>query len=225
MSQPLKFFCIAYYFKGIEFLKACKSAGNKVFLLTKKSMEDKPWPKEAIDEFFYTDDDSNTPENLDSIAKGFSWLMRREKVDRIVALDDYDVEKAAYLREEFRISGMGVTTAKFFRDKLSMRMQAASNSITVPPFSALFNDDEINKFIQLVPAPWVIKPRSEATAIGIKKVNNGEELWNAINSLGEDRFNYLVEQFKPGDVYHVDSLMVDGKVVFSAVSQYQFKYL
>ena len=43
--------------------------------------------------------------------------MRSKKIDRIVALDDFDVEKGAYLREHFQISGMGQTTARHFRDK------------------------------------------------------------------------------------------------------------
>ena len=49
-----------------------------------------------------------------------------EKIDRIVALDDFDVEKAASLREHLRVPGMGDTTARYFRDKLAMRIQARS---------------------------------------------------------------------------------------------------
>ncbi|MCB0629892.1 MAG: ATPase [Saprospiraceae bacterium] len=216
----MTFLCISCYFKGVDFLRACKEAGNTVFLVTHKALEHDPWPRESIDEFFYMEDDSNTPANLGNLALGMSWLMRSRQVDRIVALDDFDVEKAAYLREEFRIPGMGQTTARHFRDKLAMRQKAADEGIPVPAFSALFNDEAINRFVSTVPAPWVVKPRAEASALGIKKVYSAEELWKVIHELGDKRYQYLVEQFKPGNVYHVDALSVDGKMVFGRVSQY-----
>ena len=220
MTRPLTFLCISFYFKGQDFLRSCKADGNKVYLLTKKSLEHEAWPRESVDEFFYLEDDSNTPLNLDNMAKGLAFLLRSQKIDRIVAMDDFDVEKAAYLREHFRIPGMGQTTARYFRDKLAMRMKAHEEDILVPPFSALFHDEDINHFADNIPAPWVVKPRAEASATGIRKIHSKDELWRVVHELGEERHNFLVEQFKPGAVYHVDSLTVDGEVVFSRVSKY-----
>lgn len=216
----MTFLCISCYFKGVDFLRACKAAGNTVFLLTNKKLEHDAWPREAIDEFFFMEDDANTPENFGKLAGGMAWLLRSRKVDRIVAMDDFDVEKAAYLREEFRIPGMGQTTARLFRDKLAMRQKAAEEGIPVPPFSALFNDEAINHFAATVAAPWVVKPRAEASATGIRKVHSAEELWRVVHELGDKRHQYLVEQFKPGHVFHADALSVDGKVIFCRVSQY-----
>jgi len=220
MSKPLTFFCITCYFKGEDFLRACKVAGNTVYLLTNKKLENEAWPWEAIDEVFYVEQDDNTPDNMWNIAKGVSWLMRTKKIDRIVALDDFDVEKGAFLREHFRIPGMGQTTARYFRDKLAMRVKAQESGIPVPPFTALFNDDEVRRFAEEVQAPWLVKPRAEASATGIKKIHSAEELWPVLEQLGSERHMYLLEQFKPGDVYHADALSVDGDVVFCRVSQY-----
>ena len=144
MSQPLTFLCISCYFKGQDFLSACKAAGNTVFPAHPQNLWSiRPWPRESVDEFFYIESEENSPENLSNIANGLAWLMRNKKIDRIVALDDFDVEKAAFLREQFRIPGMGQTTARYFRDKLAMRIKAAEAGIgTFPPFSALFNDLE-----------------------------------------------------------------------------------
>lgn len=216
----MTFLCISCYFKGVDFLRACKAAGNTVYLLTNKKLEHDAWPRESIDEFFYMENDANTPANFGNLAGGMAWLLRTRTVDRIVALDDFDVEKAAFLREEFRIPGMGQTTARLFRDKLAMRQKAAEEGIPVPPFTALFNDEVVNRFAASVPAPWVVKPRAEASATGIRKVHSAEELWQVLRELGEKRYKYLVEQFKPGHVYHADALSVDGKVVFCRVSQY-----
>lgn len=216
----LTFLCLASYFKGEDFLRSAKAAGCRVFLVTGKKLEDKPWPREAIDEIFFVEEGPSHSWNLHDVVQGLAWVMRSRKVDRIVALDDFDVEKAAHLREVFRLPGMGQTVAHYFRDKLAMRVRAAEMGIPAPAFSPLFNDAEINRFAAEVPGPWMVKPRSEASATGIKKVHTQEELWNVIHGLGDKRHQYLVEQFKPGDVYHVDALSLRGDLIFARVSQY-----
>ncbi len=218
-KRPLTFLCISCYFKGADFLKACKAAGNTVLLVTEKKLENEPWPREAIDEIFYLEE-GDPDATMRQLIDGLSFVMRSRKIDTIVALDDFDVEKAAHLREYFRIDGMGETTSRFFRDKLAMRMQAKSSGIPVPSFTAIFNDDEINHFADNIPAPWLIKPRSEASATGIKKVHNKEELWETIHAFGDNRHQYLLERFAPGDVFHVDSITYKGEVMFSRVSRY-----
>ena len=220
-KRPLTFLCISNYFKGQDFLQACHEAGCLVYLITSKKTEHDPWPRQYLQDIFYMEDQGEQGDwDIDALTRGTAYFLRRVKVDRLVALDDFDVEKAAHLREEFRIPGMGATTGRYFRDKLAMRVKAQEESIPVPGFSSLFNDQDINDFIQHHPGPWVVKPRSEASATGIKKVHTREELWQAIHELGDERQRYLVEQFKPGDVYHVDALTLDGKVLFSRVSRY-----
>lgn len=214
------FLVISCEFKGTDFIKYCKEAGNRVFLVTAKNTEHKPWPRECLDDIFFMEEVKHGIWNMEHFIAGLAYFMRGTKVDRIIALDDYDVEEAAELREEFRIPGMGQTTARHFRDKLAMRMKAQEAGLNVPGFSALFNDEEINEFTQRVAPPYMVKPRSDAAAQGIQKVHSAEELWQVVNSLGERRNSHLVEQFRPGDIYHVDSLSFGGKVLFTRVSQY-----
>ncbi len=218
-TTPKTFVCISNYFKGTDFLIHLKKLGNKVFLVTSEKLRDKPWPVEYIDEIFFMEG-QDTGWNLEHLLLGVSNLMKNHKIDAVVALDDFDVEKATYLRENMRIEGMGQTTGRYFRDKLAMRMRAKSCGISNPNFCSLFNDFDINAFADTIPAPWVLKPRSEASASGIIKVHNKEDLWMHINEMGNNRFKYLVEQFRPGDVYHCDSLILNGKILFSITSQY-----
>ena len=225
IHRPLRFICISCEYKGIDFIKACHAEGNQIYLITSDQLRDKPWPREAIEDIFFMQeqgepDDALGRWNLDDLTAGFAHFLRQNPIDRIIALDDFDVEKAALLREQFRIPGMGQTTCRYFRDKLAMRMKAHEAGIRVPPFSGLFVDTEIQAYVERGPAPWVIKPRSEASATGIRKVHSADELWQVVHSLGDERHNYLVEQFKPGAVYHADALTVDGKVQFCRVSQY-----
>ncbi len=220
MSKPVTFLCIASYFKGNDFLRGMKSTGATVYLLTSKKLEHKPWAREALDDIFYIEQGPENQWNMEDVVKGMAWLMRTKKIDRIVAIDDFDVEKGAYLREEFRIPGMGQTTYRHFRDKLAMRIKAQESGIPVPGFSSLFNDDDIRHFAAHYPAPWIVKPRGQASATGMKKVYNADELWAHLDTLGSERHLFLVEQFKPGNVYHVDALTSGGKVVFVRASEY-----
>ncbi|OBX25578.1 ATP-grasp domain-containing protein [Gelidibacter algens] len=214
-KRPLNFLCVTTYHKGADFIKSCKAEGNNVYLLTKKKLEHEMWPWEAIDDVFYVEN-----WNQNDVTKGIAYKFRTIKFDRFVALDDFDVEKVALLREHFRMPGMGRTTSHYFRDKLAMRMKAQEEGVKVPEFTALFHDEDINAYADSMSGPWLLKPRLEASATGIKKINNREELWQIVNALQDERDNYLIEKFAPGDVYHVDGLNVDGKVVFSRVSKY-----
>jgi len=219
MSDSKTFLCISNYFKGNAFLTSLKKQGNRVFLVTTEQLRDKPWAVEYIDEIFYMPG-QDLDWDMDLLLKGVGGLMKEHKVDAIVALDDYDVEKAAFLRENFRIPGMGQTTGRYFRDKLAMRIKAKDSGIRVPAFSSLFHNADINHFADTVDAPWVLKPRSEASAHGIIKVYDKESLWRHLDELGDNRIYYLIEQFKPGDVYHADGLQLEGKTLFLTVSKY-----
>ncbi|WP_294218923.1 ATP-grasp domain-containing protein [uncultured Chryseobacterium sp.] len=212
--------CISCYYKGYDFMDEMQKLGNRVILITSENLRDKNWPWHAIEETFYMPESKPSVWNLDHLVQGFSYLMQTRKVDAVVALDDYDVEKAALIRETFRIPGMGQTTHRYFRDKLAMRQKAEQSAIEVPEFTAVFNNDKIHDFTQRVPAPWVLKPRSEASASGIRKIRSENELWEALNTLGDERHLFLLESFKPGDVYHVDSLTFNNNTVFTSASQY-----
>lgn len=212
----LTILCIATYEKGQAFIRECKRQGCTVLLLTADVLKDADWPREAIDEFFYI------PRGIgrDALLKGVSHVARTRRIDRIVPLDDFDVETAALLREHLRIPGMGETTARHFRDKLAMRVKARNQGVLVPDFVHVLHDETIRHFVADVPAPWMLKPRSNAAAIGIVRVERPEELWPAIDALGDERSFYLLEQFVPGDVFHVDSLVWERDVVFHAAHQY-----
>ena len=63
---------------------------------------------------------------------GVCHLCRTQRIDRIIPLDDFDLEKASFLREHLRLPGLGETATRYFRDKLAMRTRAAEHDIAVP---------------------------------------------------------------------------------------------
>lgn len=207
--------CVASYEKGYDFLTECKRLGCRVILLAAEKTASGKWPHDSIDEFI-------TLPKMDrnEVTRVVSDLARTRQIDLIVPLDDYDVETAAALREHLRVPGMGDTTARYFRDKLAMRVQARDKGILVPPFVHALNHDQISEFIANNPPPWLLKPRSEAAAMGIRKIDREEDLWPALDSLGDRQSYYVLEKYVPGDVFHVDALVFDRQVVFSEVHQY-----
>jgi biotin carboxylase len=212
----LTILCIATYFKGEAFLRECRRRGCRVLLLTSNALVNAAWPREAIDEVFSIARDASEAE----IRRRVDAIVRTHAIERIAALDDFDVELAAMLREHLQLPGMGRTAASYFRDKLAMRTKARSLGIPVPEFSPVFNDQALDDWTGRVPAPWVLKPRSSAAAIGIKKVADRDELWRALEAAGDQRSNSVLEQFVSGDVYHVDSIIWDGNVVFAIPFKY-----
>lgn len=204
------------FYKGTILIEECKKLGVHTVFLTVDSLKDKPWPWGSIDEKFFMPESFKQPD----LTHAVSYLARHRDIDTIIPLDDFDVEVAASLREHLRCPGMGDTTARYFRDKLAMRVQARDEKISVPDFVHVLNHKAIHEFTQRVPAPWVLKPRSQAGAVGIKKLHNAEQLWEIVNSLGDDASNFLLEAYVPGDVFHVDSSVFDKKILFSLPSRY-----
>ncbi len=218
MPKPhqLTILCLAGDEKGQEFLRECHRQGGRVLLLTREALAGGDWPREAIAETYYM------PSLLqrDDLLKGVSYLARTEVIDRIVPLDDFDVDTAAFLREHLRVPGMGDTTARYFRDKLAMRVRAREAGILVPDFVHALNHEAIRQYLERVPPPWALKPRSEAAAAGIKKVREPDELWALLDEFGDRQSFYVLEQFVPGEIFHVDSIISEREIVFAAAHRY-----
>lgn len=215
-NKAVTLLCLASYHKGVSFLRKAKELGCHVILLAKDSLQDEAWPDESIDERFFMPDLTRRPDIIHAV----SYLARERKIDRIVPLDDYDVETAASLREHLRLPGIGETLVRHFRDKLAMRIRASNAGIPVPVFVPIINYDRIREFMARVPAPWVLKPRSEAGAMGIKKIHDSEQLWRWLDKLGDEQSYFLLEQYVPGSVCHVDGIVSEKEVVFAVAHRY-----
>jgi biotin carboxylase len=215
-ARPITILCVSSYEKGQEFLRTCKSLGCTVFLLTTEKLRNADWPRDVIDEMFFM------PEELPlaDLIHAVSYAARTRHIDRVVALDEFDMENVAALREHLRLPGIGLTTIRYFRDKLAMRQQARESGILVPEFIPILNYDDLREFMGYVAGPWLLKPRSQASGIGMKKIHSPEELWPWLDQLGDRQSEYLLEQFIPGSVFHVDGIASDRAVVFAEAHAY-----
>lgn len=221
-TQSLFMVCLATYFKGADFIRECKDQGCRVVLVTKEKMLHEDWPRDSLDDLIAMPNDASVELFIDLMAH----LSRTAKIDRVVALEEFDVVNAALIREHLSLPGMSSSRAKVFRDKLSMAIYGKAGGINVPEFVPLLNPGEISGFLERVPGPWIIKPRSDVSAIGIRKVENAEDVWQIMRELNErenlrERASYyILARFVAGEVFHVDSIVSQGKVLFAGVNQY-----
>ena len=214
--------CIASEQKGNEFLDECQTAGWHVTLITRKKLLDEPWVWTALNDVKTVDDNASPAEYIRAVTN----VAGARKIDRLVGLDEFDVTTAARTREHLQLGGMSSSHALRFRDKLSMRNIAHAAGIACPEFTGVFNQDEINAFLDRVPSPWIVKPRFEVSAFGIRKCETKEHVWQVLKDL-DKRNNwrdhpsqFVLEKFIVGNVFHVDSIVDGGKVLACGVSKY-----
>lgn len=214
--------CLASFFKGVDFMRECKAQGARVFLITKERQRHEAWDHSILEAFVVLPDDASPETFIQTVVE----IARRHRVTRVVALEEFDVLTAGLVREHLRLAGLTSSHARLFRDKLAMRTQARDAGIRVPEFVQLLNYQEVGEYMERVPAPWVLKPRTDVSAIGIKKMLDDEQVWRAMDALDarerphERASFHLLERFIAGEVFHVDSIVYDGEVKFAGVNAY-----
>lgn len=213
---------IASDYKGAEFIEEAHNAGWFVTLVTRRKLLDSPWQWTAINDCKTVDDDAGVLDYVRAVTN----VAGSRVIDRVVGLDEFDVITAAMTREHLDLPGMSRSFALRFRDKLTMRDIANRAKIPCPAFTGAFNAEAITNFLNEVPAPWIVKPRHEVSAFGIRKCETADEVWAVLNDLDnrntwrDHPSQFLIERFIEGNVFHVDSVVENGTVVAHGVSQY-----
>lgn len=215
MSRPT-ILAITTYEKGQAFLRELARLNCDTHLLTVHKLRDADWPRDILAGLHTMPEELPPHEALLHIAN----LMRHIPIARIVPLDEFDLETAALAREHLRLPGLGQTATRFFRDKLAMREAAALAAVAVPAFSSVANHDALWNFLSTTEGPWLLKPRWSASAIGIHKFTDPNEVWPLLEKLGDAASNHLVERFVPGDIFHVEGITFAGQLLFAAPHKY-----
>jgi biotin carboxylase len=225
MDERPEILCVCTYEKGQAFLREAARLGCAVTLLTVEKLAHADWPWESLKAVHTMPRMQNPYQVLPYITR----LFRHTQFRRIVALDEFDQESVALAREHLRLPGMQQTAARNFRDKLTMREVADRAGVRVPAYFPVANHDELWWFLQrtcaskaegIAEGNWLLKPRWSANAIGIQKVRSESEIWPMLEKLGDEASSHLLETFVPGDIYHVDAVCWQGKIVFSAAHKY-----
>ncbi|GAO08069.1 hypothetical protein TPA0598_03_05300 [Streptomyces lydicamycinicus] len=146
-------------------------------------------------------------------------LAREHAVTAVFARAEADVVRAAQLRDLLDLPGQRTASALAFRDKVVMKDHLVGGPVEIPAYRALDSAYTALEFIAEHGYPVVIKPLSESGSLGAAIIRDEAELdaylarpWRGASE---------IEVFVPGQMYHVDGLVVNGEVVFA----HPFRYL
>ncbi|MEH7687744.1 carboxylate--amine ligase, partial [Bacillus safensis] len=144
-------------------------------------------------------------------------LSEKYKISHVVATSEYDLIRAASIRDELSLPGQNVESALAFRDKIIMK-GIAQQEVMVPKYAKIKSIIDIYKFIKENGYPIVIKPIDGAGSVDtsiIKDENNlVEYLSNGIKK------GFEIEEFIEGDMYTIDGLYLNGTLEFYWMGYY-----
>ncbi|SCY21140.1 ATP-grasp domain-containing protein [Paenibacillus polysaccharolyticus] len=153
----------------------------------------------------------------DAIYKYIVDLNNEQKVDYIVAAHEYDLSNAGYLRDYLRISGQNGESALRFRNKLLMK-ELTKEIINTPNYSRVNNVFDVINFVVQNGYPIVLKPIDKAGSVGVQIVRDEYALLQILEKGIEE--NFEIESFIDGEMYHVDGLYQNGKLLFAQPAKY-----
>jgi hypothetical protein len=147
------------------------------------------------------------------------WMIETHGIERIVALHEKDLMLAARLRERFGLAGMPVATTLRFRDKLLMKDTLAGAGYDALPRYRAVSRGEV-----LTSVPWngrsVVKSRWGVGSSQVRIVDDLAAANRAARDLEAGADGLEIEAYVDGTMFHCDSVVHDGRIVFSAVSEY-----
>ncbi|MFG2495579.1 acetyl-CoA carboxylase biotin carboxylase subunit family protein [Streptomyces caniferus] len=146
-------------------------------------------------------------------------LAREHAVTAVFARAEADVVRAAQLRDLLDLPGQRTASALAFRDKVVMKDHLVGGPVEIPVYRPLDSAYTALEFVAEHGYPVVVKPLSESGSLGAAIIRDEAELdaylarpWRGASE---------IEVFVPGQMYHVDGLVVNGEVVFA----HPFRYL
>lgn len=140
---------------------------------------------------------------------------------KIIAPDEDDILRAASLRQELNLEGQSYESALAFRDKVRMKEILSQKNILVPPFREIEESTDLSDFVKIHGYPLILKPCRATGCRGIDRLNDEEDVRAALLIIQDaTRSFYQVETFIEGEMYHVDGLVIEGKIACSWPSLY-----
>ncbi len=201
-----------------EFVRGLVQAGANVIAIGESSKDSldnqlREWLVEYI----------QVPSVCDEAAmiRAVKFVQSKMWVDRLEATIEAHIMPIAKVREACTIPGISVETSFNCRDKPAMKQVLRAAEIPCAQSLGSGDVNEIKEFASRVGFPLIIKPRSGAGASGTFKVDNEEELVDALNqSHVGNGGDVAIEEFIEGHEGFYDTITVDGVVVFEFITHY-----
>lgn len=142
----------------------------------------------------------------------------------IITHDEYSMALAAKLRDYYGMEPSYNVISKF-TDKFIMKESLSNTEIKIPKYIRfdqnhyLYDTNYLRSIIDYLGLPIFAKKIMGTCSEGSQKINSLPELkrWAQNKKTQEE---YELDEFLDGTVFHCDSLISDGKIIFTLVSRY-----
>lgn len=132
-------------------------------------------------------------------------------IDAVIALKEKSTPMAALLRQWWNLRGVPLETALKCHDKQLMKEHSLACGLPITEFSLIDLNTHVEDLIARWNYPIILKPRRSSGRRGLQLVNEGTPALP---------FQHLAEKYVSGDECSVESLIVDGKICFTNITQY-----
>lgn len=143
------------------------------------------------------------------------------RIDRIESYLELLQVPLAEARDELRLPGIGAEVARNFRDKNRMKEVLRKAGVPVARQALVKNADDARRFAAEVGFPIVMKPLAGFGARNTQRASDDVTLSSALNALLPSEQNPVqAEEFVRGEEHTFETVMIDGKPVWSSSVQY-----
>ena len=148
-------------------------------------------------------------------------IQEREWVDRLEGTVEAHMMPIAEVREACGIPGTSVRTTFLCRDKPAMKEALREAGIATAQSTGARSAEEVREFAAREGYPLILKPSAAAGAAGTYRVDDDEQLEEAIRASQVDHgVPTAVEEFVEGHEAFYDTLTAGGEVVHEFISHY-----
>lgn len=145
-------------------------------------------------------------------------VAKNEDADALLTTSDYPVNVVAEVGQILRLPAMSPEVANICTNKYLQRKLFSDNGINAPKFYLLSEDVDLQSFKEF---PYIVKPVDSSASRGVKKVNDVNELTEAIKEAkGFSRTRQvLIEQFIGGKEFSVETLTQGGETIIANITE------
>ncbi|GAA0753166.1 ATP-grasp domain-containing protein [Clostridium sartagoforme] len=142
-------------------------------------------------------------------------------IDAVLSIgSDLAILTVNYIAAKLNLVGNSLFCTKVSTDKYEMRKVLSRNGVPCPKFNkvrASFDNSEINN----MRTPLIAKPTDRSGSRGVNKINNINELDEAINKAQNESFckEVIVEEFIEGKEYSMEFFSDNGNHTFLQITE------
>jgi len=201
-----------------EFVRALHEVGAQVTAIGEAPIEALPG---SVKQYLHAYEQVPSVVHRPSLEEAVRKIQEHGPVDRLEGTVEAHMTAIAHVREACGIPGTSVRTTFLCRDKPAMKEVLREAGVPTAQSTGAESAEEVRAFAKEVGYPLILKPHDAAGAAGTYRVENDEELEQAISATRVDRgAPTAVEEYIEGHEAFYDTLTAGGEVVHEFISHY-----